>query len=380
MPKTNKMAKALKVDAMSSLSLPALAQILEREGRNGDMMLAHITPAEAMLLARNGGSATINPKTGLPEFFLSYEDFGADSYMKGASYEAPSYQAAPDYTPTRSLSSESDFYTGGGYEPSDYTPSFTEGRPRSAPSDITAKDYLPSASFGADTYDLGDYLPAAGQGVAPLYQGAGAEIEAMRRASVPGVESAPGKEAAPSGDFIKRAIEQIKNVTGLEEDTLKKLGIAGIVGLSGVINSSRARKEGQAARKEQEALAAPYRARGAELTGAAQRGELTPQGQQSLQTAQARLAQDAASRGGAGAQQAATQIENLRQQMLAQQYDLGLKVSSIADNIALGAIRTGMQADQMINQANQDFFTQMAQILGGQPSATGTSPTVVIRR
>jgi hypothetical protein len=379
MPKTNKMAKALKVDAMSSLSLPALAQILEREGRNGDMMLAHITPQEAVLLAQNGGSATINPKTGLPEFFLSYEDFGADSYMKGASYEAPSYQAAPDFTPTRGLSSESDFYTGGGYEPPDYTPSYTEGRPYVPPksTDFTARDYLPEASITGDQgFNFDAFMKGGAPGVQPLYEGADAE---MRRGIEPGVETAPGKEQV-SGDYVRRAIEQIKNVTGLEEDTLKKLGLAGILGLSGMITSRKARQEGQVAKKEQQDLAAPYRARGAELTGAAQRGELTPQGQQSLQIAQARLAQDAASRGGVGAQQAATQIENLRQQMLAQQYDLGLKVSSIADNIALGAIRTGMQADQMINQANQDFFTQMAQILGGQPSATGTSPTVVIRR
>jgi len=39
-------------------------------GRNGDTMLAHITPAEARMLRRRGGSGTINPVTGLPEFFF----------------------------------------------------------------------------------------------------------------------------------------------------------------------------------------------------------------------------------------------------------------------------------------------------------------------
>lgn len=37
-------------------------------GRNGDTMLAHITPHEARMLRRRGGSGTINPATGLPEF------------------------------------------------------------------------------------------------------------------------------------------------------------------------------------------------------------------------------------------------------------------------------------------------------------------------
>jgi hypothetical protein len=43
---------------------------LEQYGRNGDTMLAHITPEEAQLLKSVGGSGTINPKTGLPEFFI----------------------------------------------------------------------------------------------------------------------------------------------------------------------------------------------------------------------------------------------------------------------------------------------------------------------
>lgn len=43
---------------------------LQQYGRNGDTMLAHITPEEASLLKRLGGSGTINPKTGLPEYFL----------------------------------------------------------------------------------------------------------------------------------------------------------------------------------------------------------------------------------------------------------------------------------------------------------------------
>jgi hypothetical protein len=37
-------------------------------GRNGDTRLAHITPSEARMLRRKGGSGTINPDTGLPEY------------------------------------------------------------------------------------------------------------------------------------------------------------------------------------------------------------------------------------------------------------------------------------------------------------------------
>lgn len=52
--------------------MPALwmhAAQVAAAGRNGDTMLAHITPDEARMLRAAGGSGTINPKTGLPEFF-----------------------------------------------------------------------------------------------------------------------------------------------------------------------------------------------------------------------------------------------------------------------------------------------------------------------
>lgn len=42
---------------------------LASQGRYGDTMLAHITPEEAALLKARGGAGTINPQTGLPEFY-----------------------------------------------------------------------------------------------------------------------------------------------------------------------------------------------------------------------------------------------------------------------------------------------------------------------
>ncbi len=58
------------------MSLHHLANQLQSAGRNGDSMLVHMTPGEVgglqALAMANGGSLTINPKTGLPEaFFLA---------------------------------------------------------------------------------------------------------------------------------------------------------------------------------------------------------------------------------------------------------------------------------------------------------------------
>ncbi len=51
-------------------SLNPMAREMAGAGRYGDTMLAHISPVEAQILRRYGGSGTINPMTGMPEFFL----------------------------------------------------------------------------------------------------------------------------------------------------------------------------------------------------------------------------------------------------------------------------------------------------------------------
>ena len=51
-------------------SLRPMAQAMADAGRNGDTMVAHISPIEAQILRRISGSGTTNPTTGMPEFFL----------------------------------------------------------------------------------------------------------------------------------------------------------------------------------------------------------------------------------------------------------------------------------------------------------------------
>ena len=62
----------------SDAPLAEEVQQVASAGRFGDTMLAHITPREAALLKMLGGSGTVNPSTGLPEFFEG--SAGADSH------------------------------------------------------------------------------------------------------------------------------------------------------------------------------------------------------------------------------------------------------------------------------------------------------------
>ena len=67
---------------MAQGGLADVASYMASQGRNGDTMLAHITPGEAQMLRARGGAGTINPVTGLPEFFLKKLFKGVSSAVK----------------------------------------------------------------------------------------------------------------------------------------------------------------------------------------------------------------------------------------------------------------------------------------------------------
>jgi hypothetical protein len=109
------------------------------------------------------------------------------------------------------------------------------------------------------------------------------------------------------------------------------------------------------------------------MIGAAERGELTPVNRQQLEAARAQLAQQVQGRGGVGAMQATEQISRMQQTLLQNQYDYGLKLANLGDQIALGAIKTGMQADKEMRDLTQRYMTGAARIAGGSRNVLGTA-------
>jgi hypothetical protein len=87
--------------------------------------------------------------------------------------------------------------------------------------------------------------------------------------------------------------------------------------------------------------------------------------------AQARIAQGVESRGGVGAQQAATQLASLRNELLQNQYDYGLKLLGIADNIAIGAIKTGLEADRYVGELTNKYFSNISRTVYGSAVQQG---------
>lgn len=345
---TKKLARLLRADIQETSDLRSIAKMLADRGRGGDTLLAHITPKEVNLLKEAGGAGTVNPDTGLLEFYDWTGSGGVVSGYDGGGYTAGGdsyYDSLPAATPGVYVKDASSDY---------YYPE----APTAPPIDYA------SQSGAGSVFDVPVVAPAAARTYAnePVEQGfVGSDALAA------GISPMPQPPASDSllKKYVGDPLKDLKTTTGLDIKDLLRIGGAGAGALIGRQQSKKAAEQVQQATQEQKNLGAPYQKTGQELQRAAMSGELTPQGAQSLQAARAQLAQGAESRGGVGVAQAQAQIEALRQNLLQNQYNLGLQVSQIGDNIALGAIRTGMQLDQQLNQANQQFYTQLAAIAGG---------------
>jgi hypothetical protein len=386
----SKLTSSLKAD------LPALAELLRSKGRGKDTMLAHITPKEAALLKRRGGSGSVNPYTGLPEF----EDSG-DTY----DYSAPA-DVSPVYDVIQPEGTFTQFDPGTGYE-QQYAPG--------------GGGYAPLAyDAGGGGGDYPDYIQQPSQVVSgtfgqdmPYYSPTG---EAMNAAEVarafpnlyPGGEEQPagygtiysqGKSAyAPeenldayaqyktlSEEDQKKVEEESKKSGKSWWETLAALAAAGAIGL-GLANrqnkaGTQATQQAEQAKQQIQTIAMPYQVRGSNLMRSAEQGQLSAANQQTVNAARAQAAQNIRRRGGVGVLQYANSIADLTDRLLQSQFNQGLAVSQIGDNYALQAINTGLSGNQAVNQANSQFYTQLAQLLGPTilTAAGGTSPTAAQR-
>lgn len=306
-----------------------LAALLQAKAPKGEM-LAYINPTEAALLKARGGSGRPHADTGIPSF---ENEFDTMSYGMDMGEQIP-------YTQEQ----VGDLYPSG--------PGMSE---------------LPAQQFSSGAIPTIDVTPAAPQAAGGFVdRGIPADIPQFGRTDVAAEGISPQFRPTPTSVGEEPGLmDRASKATGISKDTLARLGLAGGLGVMGARTARQAGAQGQAGKAEMQQLATPYQRSGAEMQAKAQRGELLPVAQQSMQAAQAQIAQDIQRRGGVGAQQAATQMANLRQQLLQQQYDYGLKLSGIGDNIALGAIRTGLEADKYVNQLTNNFYSNMAYIASG---------------
>lgn len=312
-----------------------IARLLQKEAPPGHM-LAYINQEEADLLKSRGGSGEPHADTGIPSF-------QEEEYV-------------PDYSPTSQ-------YTGSSYG-SGETTAFPDAVPiQTSAGDIVAPStsFPQYRSFSAATEDVPIDIAAATANLAPSSaEGATRFFETPRQiGNQPGGSVLTGqKDVGAEPGFFE----------GLSDQTKARLGIGGLQSVLGAYQISQATEQAKKYREDMAKLAQPYQAEGKKLIAQAQSGQLTPAAQQQLQAAQAQAAQGAERRGGVGAQQAMMAVENMRQQLLQNQYDYGLKVSGIGDQIASGAIRAGMQADQYVNSLAGSYANNIARTLSNAPT------------
>jgi len=338
------LTKVLKTDIMADLDLKGLAQVLRSKGRHGDTMLAHITPKEARKLKREGGSGTTNPETGLPEFF-GEESFDAFAEAPQAAFDPSSgYQAY-----------DSPVYTGGQFTQSLVPGSVGEAQTQPEV-ELVSAPAAPQVT-AREVFDRGIPVPPA-QPTGGAAEGA-AFLSGLRGEQIPLEQM-----QQPSTGFFDRLGTSLEKQLS-DPATLARLGLGiGGAGL-GMFQQQRGAQQAKRARQDAAALGAPYQAQGRELINQARAGELSPASAQAYQAAQAQLAQQTTRQGGVGTAQATATLERIRSQLLDNQYNLGLRVANIGDQYMRGAIQTGMQANQQLNQASTQFYTNLAATLSG---------------
>lgn len=410
------LARALKSD----LSVRDLTEILRRKGRRGDTVLAHITPREMKILKEHGGSGTINPETGLPEFFGEDISFSDTFNFDTTSPNVFNYTPDVNYSSSGAQMPQPSGYTSSNVQPVTTT---GVGSPQNADQQAMMTDYIaqvnsgeaapgqtlwnspptpydpnyvgaawgfqPTNSFqsyvplGTNLVDTASTSPGIGQALVNAQSGAppAAALDqtqpTAQTSQQAGDTNAPGSQTAAGLNNPNQpgGIQGLLNQ--LTSNPLKLALALGGAGL-GIYGNQQAKK--QAANQtaainnvaaQQSALAQPLLTQGGQLYGQAVQGNLNATNQQKFDAARAQLAQSAANTGGVGAMQATALAENMRQQAIQAQLNQGLQLLGSGDTLMNSALSTQLQAissqgqyAQQASSAAMNFFGALGKIYG----------------
>lgn len=289
-----------------------LAEMIRSLGRGRDTVLAHITPEEAELLRRIGGSGKPNPNTGLPEF---QEDEGFDY-----SYETPEeidqlYQSSAAFEPQYG----------------------------------TTPDY--SAMFG-------DAIEPSVQQVQPL-----TDYSAFPQVSpVDIVERETGAQLMREPSALERIEDVFRGAkeTADKYPALTRLGVGGASALGQALLARRGRREAEAMAGRQREAGAPFRTAAQEATARASAGGMTPQEQRAFEAAQARARQGLSERniatGSAAAGIQAGQRARATSEARARAIAEGMRMAGIADQYEARALQLQLAQDKALRDILGDVL------------------------
>lgn len=401
------------------MTISAIAHQLAAHGRGNDTLLAHISPREALILKRLGGSGARNPTTGLLEFDDSGDySFNPDYSLSSGNSSlglqptpspdttsSSNYSVTPNYSftgssgggngdgtglrapaggvfnspslqtpqlPSFSQGASNVFAGGGGpsFTPSSntFTPDYSLNPPAGAPNNVGGAAGLNFAASNAP----GLTIPTgavAGPGLTSA--GFGTQAQSPDQAITGQSSNTPPPAKTPQPSFLD------KLGTGLEgaltsPATLSKLLAGGVGGLAAGTLANRASNNASAQAQEYRGqynnLASPLRTQGQNLIAMGQSGQLLPSQQQALQAQRARMQQQMANSGvtsGTAQQQMEAAIQNQAQQYSQNLINQGVQMLGLGDQYAAQGIQTEYQANNEANQLASEFAAQLGQVLSG---------------
>ena len=315
-----------------------LAEMLRQMGRGPDTMLAHITPEEAEMLMRMGGSGQMNPNTGLPEFQPDYGELLASEsgYDPTMQYEGPDVPFNFDAVPLPAQ-----------YEGPDVPFDFSQQQ---------APAYDPGMDIG---FGPGEFMPPA------------------RRADLGGMpteqfdrfmgEPEPSPFARVAGNIEER-LQGVRDVAQ-RYPTLSRILQTGAASLPAMLQASRARREGARSAEELRALGRPLREQGEALRQQALSGGLTPQQARQQEASRARLRQAASTRGTTtGTQQAMIEGQLARDRAGLAEVNLNqaIKQLNLANAYDEAAIRAKLVSDRQVAESLANIYGNLSRRQAGQ--------------
>jgi hypothetical protein len=334
-----------------------LAEMIRRFGRGEDKILAHITPEEAAMLKEQGGSGTINPMTGLPEFqeddygrlLASESDYGAMQSPE-TDYRAEMLAAEPV-----------------GYYGTSQT-GYNEALERQDAGLPMTQRQEYDLNFGANT-PMFEYTGGAGNLAERVFPYTQAGIEASDIGFGPGQFTAPVSPAQIAGasqaelegrypgafedeNIFQTGERRLGELEALlnRYPRLSRIGGAGVNVIGQALLAQRANRERRAQADAERQRAQPFRQAEAEALARARGEGLTPRQAREMEIIQARARQQlGAANQGAGSAAAgilATQQQRARSVARQESFDEALKMAGIADRYERAAIAAELAADQ----------------------------------
>jgi hypothetical protein len=311
-----------------------LAEMIRRMGRGDDKILAHITPQEAVMLKEQGGSGTVNPLTGLPEFQEEYDPNIDIGFGPG--------EFTPPTNPFSTMGMEGDQFERFTGE----QPMFT-GEGSLAPQNFQPFQYGEANMTGGfeprmSSYDMPD--------VAQEYQ-----MAAQQAAEPSGIG---GRQVAPIDDNIfkrtERGLQDLRKTLDKDYPTLTRIGGAGANLVAQALLARRANRAREAEAGRLRERAQPFRAAEQEAMSRAQGGGLTPQQAREMEIAQARARQGLSAgnqaAGSAAAGILAGQATRARSAARQESLETALQLAGIADRYERQAIQEELARDQELAQ------------------------------